>query len=96
MEGRRPGGLHLEMTDLDPGAYRARRGELFPGARVTLFTNQVRDRADLPRTLPEFDLLAVSATLARGRPTSATSAVACCTISSLLGLRSGWKCSSGS
>lgn len=59
MEGRCPAGLHLEMSDLDPDEYRARRSHHFDDARMALFANLARDRDDLPRTLPEFDLLAV-------------------------------------
>ncbi|MGI9604458.1 MAG: hypothetical protein ACR2QE_21440 [Acidimicrobiales bacterium] len=59
MEGRQPVVLHLEMSDLTADSYMTRRQHLFDGGQVTLFVNQHRDRADLPRTLPEFDLLAV-------------------------------------
>ena len=47
------------MSDLDPEVYRARRASTFDGREPALFVNQVRSRTDLPRTLPEFDLLAV-------------------------------------
>lgn len=59
MEGRCPTGLHLEMSDLDPSTYRSRRAGHFGDAPMALFGNLVRDRPDLPRRLPEFDLLAV-------------------------------------
>jgi len=59
VEARQPAGLHLEMCDLDPDTYRARRGAYFDDAPLTLFANQVPHRTDLPRTLPEFALLAV-------------------------------------
>lgn len=59
MEGRCPAGLHLEMSDLDPAQYRSRRGPHFGAAPMALFTNLARDREDLPRTLPDFDLLAI-------------------------------------
>ncbi len=59
MEGRLPAGLQLEMTDMAPDAYAVLRASAWGQRRVTIFTNQRRDRDDLPRTLPEFDTLAV-------------------------------------
>ncbi|MDW3218889.1 MAG: hypothetical protein R8F63_09785 [Acidimicrobiales bacterium] len=53
MEGRQPVELTLEMSDLSVDDYGAQR----PDAAV--FTNCHRDRADLPRRLPEFDTLGV-------------------------------------
>ena len=53
MEGRRPNRLVLEMTELTPADYAAFR----PTAAV--FENCVPDRADLPRTIPEFSTLGV-------------------------------------
>jgi hypothetical protein len=63
VEDRDTPGLYLEMTDGPIGAYVSGRvpdvlGR--PGAhRATWWENCKRDREDLPRTLPEFDFLAV-------------------------------------
>jgi hypothetical protein len=63
MEDRDTPGLYLEMTDAEPDAYAASRvAELLavPGVRrATWWENVQRDRADLPRVLPEFGLLGV-------------------------------------
>lgn len=47
------------MTDASPGEYHDRRVPVWGDARVSLFVNERRDRDDLPRTLAEFDTLAV-------------------------------------
>jgi hypothetical protein len=61
MEDRDNTGLYLEMTDSPAAEYSARRvPELLasPGVtRATWWANVRRDRDDLPRVLPEFDLL---------------------------------------
>ena len=62
MEGRRPNRLVLEMTELTPADYAAFR----PTAAV--FENCVPDRADLPRTIPEFSTLGVIEPGIEGRP----------------------------
>ena len=63
MEDRLTPALYLEMTEATPGAYAADRvGEVLarPGVtRATWWRNVHRDRADLPRELPEFDTLGV-------------------------------------
>ena len=63
MEDRITAGLYLEMTDLDAGAYAADRVPAVLGLptveRATWWRNVHRDRSDLPRVLPEFDLLGV-------------------------------------
>ena len=63
MEDRRGASLYLEMTDVAPDAYAASRVPAVraaPGAtRATWWTNVHRDRADLPRVLPEFGTLGV-------------------------------------
>ena len=63
MEDRDTPALYLEMTDAPVDEYvRDRVPEVLrvPGAkRATWWANCVRDRADLPRRLPEFDHLAV-------------------------------------
>jgi len=55
--------LYLEMTDLAPDQYVAERVPTVvagPGvSRATWWENVQRDRADLPRVLPEFGLLGV-------------------------------------
>jgi hypothetical protein len=62
MEDRDNAGLYLEMTDTPVDAYTDERvPELLrtPGVtRATWWSNVRRDRDDLPRVLPEFDLLA--------------------------------------
>lgn len=63
MEDRLTPGLYLEMTDEPLDAYVAERvPEVLASTgatRVTWWENCVRDRADLPRKLPEFSHLAV-------------------------------------
>jgi hypothetical protein len=63
VEDRRTPGLYLEMTDLAASTYESERARDVlghPGAtRATWWHNVNRDRGDLPRVLPEFDLLAV-------------------------------------
>jgi hypothetical protein len=63
VEDRITAGLYLEMTDLDAGAYAADRVPVVLGLptveRATWWRNVHRDRTDLPRVLPEFDLLGV-------------------------------------
>jgi hypothetical protein len=63
VEDRRTAGLYLEMTDLPVDEFAAARvPELLasPGVeRATWWRNVQRDRADLPRVLPEFDHLGV-------------------------------------
>lgn len=59
MEGRLPASLQLEMTDLAAQAYAQRRAAAWRGRRVTMFSNERRGRDDLPRTIAEFDTLAV-------------------------------------
>ncbi len=55
--------LYLEMTDRDADEYAAGRVPevlVLPGVeRATWWANVMRDRDDLPRALPEFDLLGV-------------------------------------
>ena len=61
MEDRHTAGLYLEMTDTPADAYAAARVPdvlRTPGVtRATWWANVRRDRDDLPRVLPEFDLL---------------------------------------
>jgi hypothetical protein len=61
MEDRLSPGLYLEMTDLEPEAYAAERvPEVLALAgveRATWWENVCRDRTDLPRKIPEFDLV---------------------------------------
>jgi hypothetical protein len=67
VEDRTNLGLYLEMTEADPDAVEHRAGDVVrqPGvARVTWWRNVHRDRADLPRVLPEFDHLLVAETIA--------------------------------
>lgn len=63
MEDRETPGLYLEMTDGSPAGYGTGRvPEVLsaPGVtRATWWANARRDRNDLPRRLPEFDLLGV-------------------------------------
>lgn len=63
MEDRITPGLYLEMSDLAADEYaRSRVPDVLatPGAdRATWWANVHRDRDDLPRVLPEFDLLGV-------------------------------------
>lgn len=63
MEGRSPSGLYLEMTDMDSVIYTKTRLKEISGqigvTRATWWENANRNRADLPRVLPEFDLLGV-------------------------------------
>src|SRR5262245_33047182 len=63
VEDRETPGLYLEMTDDSVDEYtRARVPEVLSLAgveRATWWRNVKRDRDDLPRVLPEFDLLAV-------------------------------------
>jgi hypothetical protein len=63
VEDRITAGLYLEMTDLGAGAYAADRVPAVLGLptveRATWWRNVHRDRDDLPRVLPEFDLLGV-------------------------------------
>lgn len=63
VEDRNTAGLYLEMTDLAPDAYASSRvPEVLDARRVeraTWWENVNRDRDDLPRVLPEFDLLGV-------------------------------------
>ncbi len=62
MEDRDTAGLYLEMTDTPVDAYTAERVPQLLGmpgvTRATWWANLRRDRDDLPRVLPEFDLLA--------------------------------------
>jgi hypothetical protein len=63
MEDRDTPGLYLEMTDTDPARYAATRVDEVlanPGVqRATWWENVHRNRADLPRVLPEFGTLGV-------------------------------------
>jgi hypothetical protein len=63
MEDRSTPGLYLEMTDMPGDEYAATRVPdvlRHPDAeRATWWENACRDRADLPRALPEFGLLGV-------------------------------------
>ena len=63
MEDRITPGLYLEMTELTPDEYAARRVAdvlaLAEVERATWWINVKRDREDLPRVLPEFDTLGV-------------------------------------
>src|SRR5512143_150854 len=63
VEDRVTAGLYLEMTDLALDTYAGDRVPevlALPGVeRATWWRNVHRDRADLPRVLPEFDLLGV-------------------------------------
>jgi hypothetical protein len=61
MEDRDTAGLYLEMTDVPVDAYAAERVPALLRAdgvtRASWWANVRRDREDLPRVLPEFDLL---------------------------------------
>lgn len=61
MEDRLTPGLYLEMWNGGPGDYVTARVDAvlaLPGVeRATWWSNVQRDRADLPRHLPEFDVL---------------------------------------
>jgi len=63
MEDRSSAGLYLEMTDLSPEVYAARRQSIVRGlpgvGTATLWRNQKPGREDFPRTIPEFATLAV-------------------------------------
>jgi hypothetical protein len=63
VEDRITPGLYLEMTDLPVSEYASGRVPAvlgLPGVdRATWWRNVHRDRTDLPRVLPEFDLLGV-------------------------------------
>ena len=63
MEDRTSAGLYLDMTNAAPDAYAAlRMGRVraLPGVGVaTLWRNQKPHRDDYPRTIPEFETLAV-------------------------------------
>lgn len=59
MEGRLPAALHLEMWNGPSADVAERCADTWPGSWVTVFVNTSRDRDDLPRTLPDFDTLAV-------------------------------------
>jgi hypothetical protein len=63
MEDRASAGIYLEMTNAAPEAYAAQRlGDVraLPGVGVTtLWRNQKPGRDDFPRTIPEFETLAV-------------------------------------
>ncbi len=63
MEDRVTDGLYLEMTELPPDDYAAKRTAAvlaLPGVlRATWWRNDCRDRRDLPRRLPEFGTLGV-------------------------------------
>jgi hypothetical protein len=63
VEDRHTPGLYLEMSDLAAGTYASERAPMVleqPGAtQATWWENVNRDRGDLPRVLPEFDLLGV-------------------------------------
>lgn len=63
MEDRTSAGLYLEMTNAAPDAYAVQRlGDVraLPGVGVTtLWRNQKPGRDDYPRTIPEFETLAV-------------------------------------
>lgn len=63
MEDRTSAGLYLEMTNMTPDAYAAQRlGDMraLPCVGVaTLWRNQKPGRDDFPRTIPEFESLAV-------------------------------------
>jgi hypothetical protein len=63
VEDRVTDGLYLEMTELAPADYAAKRvPEVLAQPGVTLATwwrNDCRDRRDLPRRLPEFETLGV-------------------------------------
>jgi hypothetical protein len=63
VEDRITAGLYLEMTDQSADEYAASRMPAvlgLPGVdRATWWRNVHRDRTDLPRVLPEFDLLGV-------------------------------------
>lgn len=63
MEDRLTPALYLEMTDRDATEYAATRVDEVLGRsgvdRATWWENVKRDRDDLPRVLPEFDLLGV-------------------------------------
>ena len=63
MEDRTSAGLYLEMTNVAADAYAAERlgaVRTLPGVGVvTLWRNQLPGRDDYPRTVPEFETLAV-------------------------------------
>ncbi len=63
MEDRCTSALYLEMTDMSPDQYASSRVPdvlaLEGVGRATWWENVKRDRDDLPRVLPEFDLLGV-------------------------------------
>jgi hypothetical protein len=63
VEDRDTRGLYLEMTEQAPDAYADSRVDAVLGLdgveRATWWRNAKRDRADLPRVLPEFDTLGV-------------------------------------
>jgi hypothetical protein len=63
VEDRITPGLYLEMTDTDAAEYAATRVPAVLGLptveRATWWRNVHRDRTDLPRVLPEFDVLGV-------------------------------------
>jgi hypothetical protein len=63
MEDRTSAGLYLEMTNASPDAYAAGRRAIvqrLPGiGDTTLWRNQKPGREDYPRTVPEFETLAV-------------------------------------
>jgi len=63
MEDRTSAGLYLEMTTTAPDAYRAERQAVVSareGVGIgTLWRNQRPNRDDYPRTIPEFDTLAI-------------------------------------
>jgi hypothetical protein len=72
VEDRITSGLYLEMTDLPSGEYASGRVPAvlgLPGVdRATWWRNVHRDRTDLPRVLPEFDVLGVYEVAAGFRP----------------------------
>jgi hypothetical protein len=72
VEDRITPGLYLEMTDLSADEYASGRMPAvlgLPGAdRATWWRNVNRDRSDLPRVLPEFDLLGVYEVAAGFKP----------------------------
>ncbi len=63
MEDRVSAGLYLEMTNAPPDDYVAQRQAIVravPGVGIdTLWRNQKPGREDYPRTIPEFETLAV-------------------------------------
>jgi hypothetical protein len=72
VEDRITPALYLEMTDLSAGEYASGRMPAvlgLPGVdRATWWRNVNRDRTDLPRVLPEFDLLGVFEVAAGFKP----------------------------